>query len=420
MAQATEISPNLATGKNQGLDIEKIRKDFPMLQRKINGKPIIYLDSAATNQKPQVVIDTLNKLYTQEYAKPQEEHQISKMMTKELENSRQKVADFINASASKEIIFTSGCTEGINIIANGFARAILQKDDEVLITELEHHANISPWQIACELSGAKLIVAPVSNDGEINLGEFENYISEKTKIISVSHSSHVLGTILPVEEIAKLAHKKGIPLLVDAAQSAPHMPIDVQKIDCDFLTFSAHKMGGPAGVGFLYGKSKWLDKIPPHNAGSENAEKVTFEETKFKSLPHKFEAGTPAFEEIVAVGSLVDYVQSLDMHKTEKYEQELLEYATMRLSDIDEVEIFGRSSKKEPVISFRVKNESIEDLETYLSDHYNIDLRGGKLSAEPLMKKLGVSGLVRASFCYFNTKEEIDQLVDAVAKFIKR
>ncbi|HEY0092138.1 MAG TPA: cysteine desulfurase [Flavobacterium sp.] len=417
----TKDKKEKTSSKNEfGLDIQKIRKDFPMLKNKRNGKKIIYFDSAATNQKPQVVIDRLNMLYTQEYGKPQENHELSKVMTQAMDETREKVAKFIKAKESRSIVFTSGCTESLNIVAQGFAREILKKDDEILITELEHHANIIPWQMASELTGAVIVVAPVNRDGEVDIELFNTYITDNTKIISISHTSHVLGTVLPVEEIIKIAHSRDIPVLVDAAQSAPHMPINVREMDCDFLTFSAHKMGGPAGVGVLYGKTKWLKKLPPHFGGSENSKEVTFEKTKYKPIPEKFEAGTPAFEEIVAFGSLIDYVNELDMVKSSEYEIDLLKYATERLQTLPKVELYGLSSNKEPVISFSIKGADAKKLEEYLSSEHNICVRSGTLSAQPLLKKLGVKGLIRASFCYYNTRKEIDKFLEAIESYIER
>jgi cysteine desulfurase/selenocysteine lyase len=420
METATKSETMLATGKNQGLDIEKIRGEFPMLKRKLRGMPLIYFDSAATGQKPNVVIDTLQRLYKYEYAKPQEQHTVSKMMTEMVEETRKKTANFINAASPNEIIFTSGTTESINIIANSFAKGILGKDDEVIITALEHHANIIPWQIACEASGAKLRVVAVSNDGEVDIRGMERRIGERTKIIAITHSSHVLGAIQPVREICRLAHERGIAVLVDAAQSAPHMAINVTEMDCDFLVFSGHKMGGPAGVGVLYGKAEWLRQLPPHAGGSENAKKVTFEKTEYQPIPKKFEPGSGAFEEIVAFGALLDFVEQLDIEKTAEYEIELLEYATKKLSEIDRVRMYGRANEKEPVLSFALeRRDDVSDIEKYLSDKHNIDVRSGALSAQPLMKLLGVKGLVRISFCYYNTREEIDYFAGALQKFVE-
>lgn len=389
-----------------------------MLKHRLKGKQLIYFDSASTNHKPQVLIDRLNQLYTTEYAKPQEEHELSKEMTSAVEKSRDKIKEFINASSSSEIVFTKNCTESINIVAQGFGKSILKAGDEILITALEHQANIVPWQMACDLSGAKIVVVPLNNKGEVEIQSIQDAITGRTKIISVSHSSNVLGTILPIKKITSLAHAKDIPVFVDAAQTAPHMPIDVRELDCDFMGFSIHKMGGPAGVGVLYGKEKWLKKIPPHNGGSENAEEGSYQETKFKGLPKRFEAGTPAFEQIASLNAIIEYVQKLDMQKTSEYEQELLDYATARISEINGVKIYGTSKQKEPVLSFIIEGVDIKKLEKYLSDEHNIDVRGGELSAQPLMKTLGVNGLLRASFCYYNTREEIDRFINAVNEYM--
>ncbi len=410
----------LATGKNQGLDIEKIRKDFPMSRAKINGKPLVYFDSAATNHKPQVVIDKLAELYEKKYAKTEENHTYSRQMTQAFDETRKKAAKFIGATTAEEIVFTTGSTEGINIIANGFAKAVLKQDDEIVISMLEHHSNIVPWQLACQLTGAKIKVAPVKDNGELDIEAFEALLNDKTRIISVVHSSNVLGTILPVKQVCELAHARNIPVLIDGAQAAPHMPVDVQEIGCDFYTFSAHKMGGPAGVGILYGKAEWLDKLPPQQGGEGMAAEVSFEESTYSPGPKKFEAGTPAFEEIVAFGTLIDYVTGIDFPKTAEYEQELMKYATAALDKIEEVCIYGAAPEKEPVVSFSLTGMDVKQLEKFLNDEYNIAARAGKLSAQPLMKHLGLEALLRVSFCYFNTRAEIDLFIKAVKEFIKQ
>lgn len=404
---------------NQGLDIDSIRRDFPMLQTEVNSKPLIYFDTAATNHKPKVVIDKLQELYTTRYGKTQENHTFSKMMTEAFDETRSKVATFMGAERPEEIVFTTGSTQGINIVANGFGRAILKDDDEVLITMLEHHSNIVPWQLACQLSGAKLVVAPINALGEVDLEQFEKLFSQKIKIVAITHSSNVLGTMLPVKKIVTMAHQHNIPVLVDGAQTAPHMPINVQELNCEFYVFSAHKMGGPAGVGVLYGKAEWLDKLPPQLGGEGMATEVTFEQSTYQPVPKKFEAGTPAFEEIVAFGTLLDYVRQLDMAKTAAYEQELMTYATERLSNIEQVKIYGTSTEKEPVVSFSLEGSDVKELEKYLNDNYNIAVRAGQLSAQPLMKFLGVDALIRISICYYNTVEEIDVLVQGIKAFIK-
>lgn len=403
---------------NQGLDIEKIRGDFPMTRVEVNGKRLIYFDSAATNHKPQVVIDCLNALYTSKYGKTEEGHTFSQLMTKAFEETRTKAANMIGAPEVSEVIFTTGSTHGINIVANGFGRAILQEGDEILISMLEHHSNIVPWQLACENSGAKLVICPILPDGQLDMAQFEMLLSEKTRIVSLAHSSNVLGTMIPVRKVCDIAHARGIPVLIDGAQTAPHMPVDISALDCDFYVFSAHKMGGPAGVGILYGKSFWLDRIPPLQGGEGMATTVSFKESKYAALPKKFEAGTPAFEEIVAFGTLIDYVQALDMSKTAAYEQELLEYATERLAELPKVRIFGTSPEKEPVISFDLSGMDIKACEKFLNDEYNIAVKAGKLSAEPLLNYLGIDTLLRLSFCYTNTRDEIDVFLGALTHFI--
>jgi cysteine desulfurase / selenocysteine lyase len=403
-----------------GLDIQKIRDEFPMLKKEIKGKPLIYLDSAATTQKPKRVMDRLYKFYLEEYAKPKESHSLSKQATNEMEEARKKVASFMGASSEKEIVFSRGCTESINMVAGGFERGLLNESDEVLITALEHHANIVPWQLACQQNKAQLRVVPINEKGEIDLESYESTLSSRTKIVAVSHTSHALGNKLPVKEMIALAHKKDIPVMVDGAQAIPHMPVDMQELDCDFYTFSGHKMGSPSGVGILYGKKEWLKKLPPYEGGADMATKVTFEKHTLADPPYKFEAGTMPFAEIIAFGTLLDYLNELDMHKTEQYEQYLLNYATEQLSKIDGLRIMGTDGEKEPVLSFVLEHGDVKKLERFLNDEYNIDVRAGDLTAQPLMKILGVSGLLRVSFCYFNTPHEIDVLTDAVEEFIKK
>jgi cysteine desulfurase/selenocysteine lyase len=402
------------------LNIEKIRKDFPMLHTKQKGNPLVYLDSAATGQKPEAIIEKLKNFYTREYAKPKEEHELSKKVTKELEDARSKAADFIGAGSSKEIIFTRGCTESINVVATGFARGLLNKGDEILITAMEHHANIIPWQMACETTGARLVVAPITKTGELDMKAFEKLITKRTRLVSVVHSSHVLGTILPISEITSLAHKWDIPVLVDGAQSAPHMPVDMQELDCDFYTFSGHKMGSPSGVGILYGKKAWLEKLPPGEGGGDMAKKVTFEKTEYADLPEKFEAGTSPFAEIICFGALIDYLNELDMKKTSAYEKELLHYAEEKLSMIDKLTIMGAAPEKEPVISFAIDGIKMKKLEKEMSQEYNIMIRTGDMTAQPLLEVLGVKELARVSFCYYNTRGEIDYFISALKNFLKK
>ena len=400
-------------------DIKKIREDFPMLQKTIDGKQLIYLDSAATGQKPEVVMKRLYQYYTEEYAKPKEAHSLSQQTTKELEDVRSKVASFIGADSGEEIVFSRGCTESINMVAGGFGRSLLKEGDEIVITQLEHHANIIPWQIACEQSGAKIKVVPIDSNCELDIDAYRKILSSKTKVVAFLHSSHVLGTLLPAKQLIEIAHEKDIPVMVDGAQTAPHMPVNMKDLDCDFYTFSGHKMGSPSGVGILYGKKEWLKKSPPFEGGGDMAEKVTFEDFKPAAIPHKFEAGTMPFAEIIAFGTLLDYLSELNMEHTAAYEQELLSYATEQLSQVEDVTIFGTSTDKEPVLSFNIKNKDVKKLEKFLNDAYNITTRAGVLSAQPLMKVLGIDGLLRLSFCYYNTKEEIDTCIGAIEEFIK-
>ncbi len=390
-----------------------------MLGKKVNRKPFIYFDNAATGHKPQSVLQRLQQFYMGEYGKPKESHELGKMATESVEEARSKIANFIGAGSEKSIVFTRGCTESINIVAGGFAREILKKRDEILITALEHHANIIPWQMACAQSGAILKVVPITPSGEVEIESFENMLSDRTKIVAVSHSSHVFGTILPVKKMIALAHKKGIPVLLDGAQTVPHMPVNVEDLDCDFYTFSAHKMGGPAGVGVLYGKRKWLNQLPPFEGGSDMAKKVSFEKTEYESVPQKFEAGTMPFADIIAFGAGIDFLEELGMENLFQYEQELLAYATEELSKISGVTLLGSAAEKEAVISFYMEQKDVKKLEKYLSNEHNIFVRAGELNAQPLMKVLGVKGLLRISFSYYNTMSEIDTFVKALKKFLE-
>jgi cysteine desulfurase/selenocysteine lyase len=417
--ESSQVEETVLKRSTQGLDIDKIRDDFPMLKTQVNGMPLIYFDSAATNHKPQVVIDHLMDLYTRKYGKTQEKHTFSEKMTAAFEETRYKFAELIHAGSPEQIVFTTGSTQGINMVANGFARTFLKEDDEILISALEHHSNIVPWQMACQQTGARLVVVPIHSNGELDMEEYKRLLTSRTKIVSVCHSSNVLGTMIPAKELIRLAHGKGIPVLIDGAQTAPHMKIDVQDLDCDFYVFSVHKMGGPAGVGILYGKSSWLDQLPPQLGGEGMASEVTFEQSTYQPIPKKFEAGTPAFEEIVSCAALVDYVNALDMSKAEAYELELMAYATEKLNQINKLKIYGTAPEKEPVISFVIEGMDVKELEKYLSDKYNIAVKAGQLSAQPLLKCLGLESLLRVALCYYNTYEEIDVLVTAIQSFIE-
>jgi len=401
-----------------GLDIAQIRSDFPMLQKVKDGKPLIYFDSAATSHKPKTVIDRLHDYYLNEYAKPMEQHSTSPLTTAMVEEVREHVAKFIGAKSSKEIVFVRGSTEGINSIALSFSRSVLKEGDEIIISQLEHHANIVPWQLAAEMTGAKLLVAPITANGDLDLDTFQEMISQKTKIVSLAHSSNVLGTVFNIRQIASVCHASNVPLFVDGAQMAPHSPINVQDLDCDFYTFSVHKMGGTSGLGVLYGKEEWLLKLLPAEGGEEMVDIVKYDHSTYAGLPKKFEAGTLPFAEIIAFGELLKYLEKLDMQRTMQYELELLSYATEKLSQINGLKIYGTSLEKEPVISFDLIGYDVKALESYLSDEWNIAVRAGQLSAQPLMEVLKVKSLLRASFTYVNTISEIDIFYHAIIAFM--
>ncbi|HEX8370782.1 MAG TPA: SufS family cysteine desulfurase [Pyrinomonadaceae bacterium] len=399
-------------------DVEKIRADFPMLKQKVNGKPLVYLDNSASSQKPQVMIDRLCDFYTNEYAKIDEIHSLSKKATENYEQARGKVAKLINAHDAKEIIFERGATEALSRLANSFARSILKEGDEILITAMEHHSNLVPWHIACGESGAKLKVAPINEKGELLLDEFESKLTERTKVVAVTHVSNVLGTINPIKQICEMAYERNIRTVIDGAQSAAHLPVDVQDLNCDFYAVSGHKMGGPSSVGFLYGKAAWLDRLPPIEGGSVMAETVTFEDFETKPLPKKIEAGTPSFAEAIAYGAAVDYWSNLGLENIAEYEKELLAYATEKVRAIDRVKIIGEAQDKISVLSFTIDGIEPNKIEETL-DKEGIAIRSGTLSAQPLMKVLGVSGVARASFMFYNTPEEAAALAAGIEKCIK-
>ena len=403
----------------KNIDTEKIRQEFPMLAKRINRKPYIYFDNAATAHKPKVVLESLQQFYSAEYGKPNEEHILGKEATKRIEEVRKKLADFIGAPTERNIVFTKGCTESINIVAGGFAKGVLKKGDEILITSLEHHANIVPWQMACELTGAVLKVVPLIETGEVDIKAYKNMLSEKTKIVAMVHASHVLGTILPAKQMIKWAHEKGIPVMLDGAQALPHMPVNMQELDCDFYTFSIHKMGGPTGLGGLYGKKKWLEQIPAFEGGGDMTKKVSFESYDYADVPEKFEAGTLPFAEVIALGSLIDFLEKIDMKKMFRYEQELLAYAEREINQIEGVTMMGSSADKEALISLHIGKKDVKELEKFLNDEHNIFVRAGDLSAQPLMKLLGLKGLLRVSFSYYNSSDEVDALVKALKLYLK-
>ncbi|WP_447635492.1 aminotransferase class V-fold PLP-dependent enzyme [Flavobacterium microcysteis] len=397
------------------LDIQSIRAEFPILSQKVNGKPLVYFDNAATSQKPKVVIDAISAYYEEINANIHRGvHKLSQLATDAYEISRSKIQHHINAKHNHEVIFTSGTTHGINLVSNGFA-SVLKAGDEVMVSALEHHSNIVPWQMLCERTGAKLTVIPMNNEGELVLEEFERLLSEKTKIIAVNHISNALGTINPIKEIIQKAHQMGAAVLIDGAQAAPHIKPDVQELDCDFYVFSGHKICGPTGSGILYGKEVWLNKLPPYQGGGEMIKEVTFEKTTYAELPHKFEAGTPNIEGGIVLGTAIDYLNSVGFDAIAMYEHELLEYGTKRLLEIEGLKIYGTSKNKTSVISFNIEGIHPYDIGAIV-DKLGIAVRTGHHCAQPIMNFFKIPGTVRASFAFYNTKEEIDALVEAVKK----
>lgn len=401
------------------LDIYKIRADFPILSREVYGRPLIYLDNAATTQKPLCVIDKITGMYSTLNANVHRGvHFLSQAATDEHEAARRTVARFIHAASENEIVFTRGATESINLVASSFCRTFCREGDEILITAMEHHSNIVPWQLQADILGLKLRVAPINAAGELLLDEFEKLITPRTKIIAVTHISNVLGTINPIQEIVATAHRHDIPVLIDAAQSVQHCEVDVQQIDCDFLAFSSHKIYGPTGVGVLYGKEKWLNALPPYQGGGEMIASVSFEKTTFNRLPFKFEAGTPDFVGTAALATALDYVSSVGLDNIAAYEHELLQYATEQLLAIPRLRILGTATQKSSVISFLVDGIHPYDMGTLL-DKMGIAIRTGHHCAEPLMRTMGVEGTVRASFAFYNTKEEVDLLVQGILRIAR-
>jgi len=396
-------------------NVEDIRKDFPILSRKINGKPLVYLDNAATSQTPQQVIDVIVDYYSNYNANIHRGvHTLSQEATNLYEASRQKIRQHFNAKFPHEIIFTSGTTHGINLVANGFS-SFLKKGDDVIVSALEHHSNIVPWQMLCERTGATLKVIPMNENGELILSEFDALLSKTTKLVFVNHISNALGTINPIEYIIGKAHDVGAAVLIDGAQSVPHLVPDVQALDADFYVTSAHKICGPTGVGMLYGKEKWLNKLPPYQGGGEMIAEVTFEKTTYADLPHKFEAGTPNICGGIAFGAAIDYMNSVGFDNIATYENELLEYATAKLLEIEGLKIYGTSKHKTSVISFNLEGIHPYDVGTIL-DKLGIAVRTGHHCAQPIMDFYKIPGTIRASFAFYNTKLEIDALVEGVKK----
>jgi len=397
-------------------DVQKIRKDFPILQREVYGKPLVYLDNAATTQKPLCVLDAMRDEYLNVNANVHRGvHYLSQQATDLHEAAREKVRQFINAKKIEEIVFTRGTTEAINLVASSFCESQMQVGDEVLVTEMEHHSNIVSWQLQAQKHGIVVKHLPITDDGRLDLSTLNAQLSPKTKLVSVAHVSNVLGTVNPVEQIIKIAHEHAIPVLVDGAQSAPHMKIDVQAMDCDFFAFSGHKMYGPTGIGVLYGKEEWLEKLPPYQGGGEMIDKVTWERTTFERLPFKFEAGTPDYVATHGLATAIDYLNSVGLDSVKAHEEELTRYCMEQLRTIPNIRFFGEAPQKDAVVSFLVGDIHHLDMGTLL-DRLGIAVRTGHHCAQPLMDRLGISGTVRASFAMYNTKEEIDTLVAGIRR----
>jgi cysteine desulfurase / selenocysteine lyase len=393
-----------------------VRADFPILDQKIHGHPLVYLDNAASSQKPRAVIDAIARLYSRDYSNIHRGvHQLSERSTKQYEDTRATVQRFVNAADAREIVFVRGTTEAINLVAQTYGRQNVRRGDEILISALEHHSNIVPWQMLCEEKNASLRIAPVGDDGGISADDFAKLLSSRTKIVSIAHISNVLGTILPVREIAKLAHDHGAVVMIDGAQAAPHTRVDVQDLDVDFYAFSSHKLYGPTGTGVLYGKAALLEAMPPYQGGGDMIRSVTFEKTTYNTLPYKFEAGTPNIEGVIGLGAAIDYVTSLGLDRIAQHERDLLEYATCELSRIPGLRIVGTAAEKAAVISFVIDGVHPHDVGTIL-DRQGIAVRTGHHCAQPLMERFGIPATTRASFALYNTREEVDAFVRGIAK----
>ncbi len=396
------------------IDSKKVRSEFPILNQQVYQKPLVYFDNGATTQKPKVVIDEVAKIYSQENANIHRGvHFLSEQLTQRYEDARKVVQQFIHAAHDHEVIFTSGTTESINTIAYSFGEKYIHEGDEIIISTLEHHANIVPWQMLCERKNASLKIIPINDKGELLLDEYEKLISSKTKLIAVNHVSNAIGTINDVKKMIDIAHQKDIPVLIDGAQSVQHGNVDVQKLDCDFFVFSGHKIYGPNGIGVLYGKEKWLNELPPFMTGGEMIKNVTFEKTTFNELPFKFEAGTPNYVGAIGMAKAIEYIQDIGLENIAAYEKELLEYATQKLNAIEGLKIIGTSAKKISVISFILENIHHYDAGMVI-DKMGVAVRTGHHCAEPVMDRFHIEGTIRASFAFYNTKEEIDRLYEAL------
>jgi cysteine desulfurase / selenocysteine lyase len=399
-----------------GLDVEKVRKDFPILGQEVRGKPLVYLDSAATSQKPRAVIDAVARYYLQDNANVHRGvHLLSERATKEYEDAREKVRRFINAARTEEIVFVRGTTEAINLVAQTYGRTRVRAGDEVLITEMEHHSDIVPWQLLCEEKGAVLRVAPIDDDGQLLVDELQRMLGPRTRLLALAHVSNTLGTVNPVRRIVEIAHRQGVPVLLDGAQAAPHFPIDVRALDCDFYAFSGHKLFGPTGIGVLYGRSELLEEMPPWQGGGDMISSVTFEKTTWNKLPHKFEAGTPDIAGAIGLGAAIDYVSALGFAAIGAHEHDLLSYATEAVREVPGLRLIGTAKEKASVLSFVLGDVHPHDVGTIL-DQEGIAIRTGHHCTQPLMRRLGVPATARASLAFYNRRSEVDALVAGLHK----
>jgi len=406
-------------GRSAAFEVERIRQDFPILGEKIRGKPLVYLDNAATSQKPQVVIDTIRRfLSTYNSNVHRGVHQLSERATEAFEEARTRVQGFINAAESREIIFVRGTTEAINLVAQSYGRTHIGTGDEIVISAMEHHSNIVPWQILCEQTGAVLRVVPINDDGEMLLDEYVTLLTPRTRLVAVAHVSNALGTINPVREIIRLARRQGVPVLVDGAQAVPHLKVDVRELDCDFYGFSGHKVFGPTGIGVLYGRARLLEAMPPYQGGGDMIKSVTFAKTVYNDLPFKFEAGTPHIGGVIGLGAALDYLDGVGLGRVTAYEHELLAHATEALSTIPGVRIIGTAKEKASVVSFVMDGVHAHDIGTVL-DHEGIAIRAGHHCAMPVMQRFGVPATARASLAFYNTRAEVDALVRGIHKVIE-
>lgn len=413
------LNPAAVAAARTRFDAARIREDFPILKQRVRGKPLVYLDNAATTQKPLKVVDAVRRFYEAECSNVHRGvHLLSELATQAYEDSRVKVRRFLNAAEAREIVFARGTTEAINLVAHSYGREHLQAGDEILITAMEHHSNIVPWQILCQQQGAVLRVAPMDDQGELLLDEFERLLNPRTRLVAVTHVSNALGTINPVQQIVEKAHRRNVPVLLDGAQAAPHLKVDVQALDCDFYAFSGHKLYGPTGIGVLYGKARLLEAMPPYQAGGDMISSVTFEQTIYNTVPFKFEAGTPHIDGTIGLGAALDYLEQIGLENAAAYEQELLAYATQVLAAIPGVRIIGAAKEKVSVISFVVDGVHAHDVGTVL-DQEGIAVRTGHHCAQPVMQRFGVPATARASLAFYNTRQEIDALAAGIQK-VKR